>query len=270
MILQRHAAKKWIKNDMLDVSIKLEEGTVSAHCHEFYELEIILDGGGTYAVDGKIYKMQRGACFFMSPISFHSLNYQRPTKLINIMFPIDTVNEELLLRICSNFSHFYALLSEKDTRFIVMLVEHLIDVLDEKVKQEHIVVASYLHCLLAKLVEISEKKVNECLPEAIERVLVWINGHFKERISVTDAASIANYSTHYFCEIFKKNMGKTFNAYLEELRFLHARNLLRYSNMSVTQICYECGFSGYSHFTTKFKHRYDITPLKYRKVELKG
>ena len=267
MFVQRHTTKKWIKNDAVDVSIKWDEGEVFAHCHEFYELEVILDGEGSYVVDGKTYQMERGALFFMSPISFHKLSYCRRTKLINVMFPVDSVNEELLGSICPDFAHFYTVLNESDIAFFVMLAENLIKFLSGESKQEKIIFISYLHCLLAKVAELAEKGVPARLPEPIERALVWIHSNFKNRVSIADVARVANYSSHYFCEVFKKYMGRTLHCYLEELRFSHARNLLRYSQMTVTQICYECGFTDYAHFTQRFKLRYGVTPSRYRRRE---
>ena len=264
MLVQRHAANKWIKNDALDASIKYDDGEVTAHCHEFYELELILEGAGTYMVDDKTYEIQRGALFFMSPVSFHRISYRKATRLVNIMFPLDEGRAQILERICLDFAHAYTLLNETDVQFIVMLTQDLEKLLSAKTGKEKLLLDAYLQCILAKLAGLSMQIVTPRTPEPINRVLVWLHNNFKHRISVLDGANVANYSPHYFCEIFKKNMRMTFNEYLEELRFSQARSLLRYTSMTVTQICYECGFADYSHFTKRFKARYGESPSSFR------
>ena len=265
MFLQRHAVEKWIKNDALDVSVKWLQEDVSAHCHEFYELELILEGQGTYIVDGISYAIERGALFFMSPVSFHQIAFHGATRLVNVMFPVDGVREDLLERICSASAHFYTLLSEQDTQFVLMLIENLQALLSSTAGKEKLLFDPYLHCLLAKIASLAKENTAPRLLEPIDRVLIWLQNNFTNRITIADAAHIANYSPHYFCETFKKRTGATFLDYLRELRFSHARNLLRYSSMTVTQVCYECGFSDYAHFTTEFKKRYGISPLQYKK-----
>lgn len=54
-------------------------------------------------------------------------------------------------------------------------------------------------------------------------------------------------------------------AYVSDLRLGHAANLLLVSNLSVTDICYECGFENLSWFYKRFAKKYGFTPSEYRK-----
>ena len=59
--------------------------------------------------------------------------------------------------------------------------------------------------------------------------------------------------------------GKGFREYLTELRLTDAASLLRYSELSVTEIAYSVGFCESNYFSNVFKKQYGISPKDYRK-----
>jgi transcriptional regulator GlxA family with amidase domain len=67
-----------------------------------------------------------------------------------------------------------------------------------------------------------------------------------------------------FCRYFKKVTGKTFTKLVNEYRVVHATKLLSESQMSITEICYECGFNNFSHFNKLFKEFTGKSASKYR------
>ena len=50
-----------------------------------------------------------------------------------------------------------------------------------------------------------------------------------------------------------------------ELRLGYAANLLLSSNLSATDICYECGFCNLSWFYNAFEEKFEMSPIEYRK-----
>lgn len=64
--------------------------------------------------------------------------------------------------------------------------------------------------------------------------------------------------------IFKKELGITFKQYLNKLQFDYAAKLLKFSNMNISEICYESGFKDYANFERHFKSHFKITPTKYK------
>ena len=56
-----------------------------------------------------------------------------------------------------------------------------------------------------------------------------------------------------FCRYFKKTTGKTFTKIVNEYRVVHATKLLAESNMSISDISFECWFNNFSHFNKLFK-----------------
>ncbi len=67
----------------------------------------------------------------------------------------------------------------------------------------------------------------------------------------------------------KSKLSETPNKFIQKIRLKHAAQLLKNTDFSITEICYETGFNYPSHFTQLFKERFGITPKKYRKNYLK-
>ena len=61
-----------------------------------------------------------------------------------------------------------------------------------------------------------------------------------------------------------KHYGVTPSAYVNELRLCYAANLLRSSNLSVADICYESGFGNLSWFYSEFENKFGTSPKVYR------
>ena len=69
----------------------------------------------------------------------------------------------------------------------------------------------------------------------------------------------------YLCRMFQKHLGCSPSEYINSVRLKNACNLLRYTKISIADICYDCGFSSISHFNHLFKKTYDQSPSGYRK-----
>lgn len=98
----------------------------------------------------------------------------------------------------------------------------------------------------------------------VRRVKNYIEGHLADNISLDTLASIAGISRFHFLRQFRQTVGVTPYAYLTGRRLAHACDLLRNSNLPVTEIAAQCGFEDPSHFAERFRRRYQISPREYR------
>lgn len=103
------------------------------------------------------------------------------------------------------------------------------------------------------------------MPEYIKSVVKWIDRHFQEDISLEELAGMARLSKYHFLREFKRYMGLTPNEYVIVSRINYAKELLKYSDLSVEQIAFSTGFHNVSHFINQFSRHEKTTPLKYRK-----
>ena len=98
----------------------------------------------------------------------------------------------------------------------------------------------------------------------LDGIYKHINENFKQQIPLEEIADIANMTVPAFCRYFKKVTGKTFTKLVNEYRVVHATKLLSESQMSITEIAFECGFNNFSHFNKLFKEITGKSASKYR------
>lgn len=101
------------------------------------------------------------------------------------------------------------------------------------------------------------------MPEIITRVMYFISEHYSEKISLTELAKISNCSVTYLSRIFKQSTGMTLYNYITSVRVSNAQTLLR-ENLSVTEVCFLCGFNDCSNFINTFKKITGKTPSKFQ------
>lgn len=93
--------------------------------------------------------------------------------------------------------------------------------------------------------------------------------HFQEEITIRDVAAVASISPNSFCRYFKSRTLKTYWEFLLEIRIGYACKLLIDNKMSISQICYSCGFNNLSNFNRQFKHITGMTPSVYHREHTK-
>ncbi|MDO6736577.1 AraC family transcriptional regulator [Wenyingzhuangia sp. 2_MG-2023] len=101
-----------------------------------------------------------------------------------------------------------------------------------------------------------------------QEVINYIFTHFKDEISLIKVSEKVHMSTPAFCRYFKKRTQKTFTEYVNNLRIAQASKLLIETDMSISQICFECGYNSLSYFNRQFKKHKKIGPKEYKKLHI--
>ncbi|HLG78582.1 MAG TPA: helix-turn-helix transcriptional regulator, partial [Ktedonobacteraceae bacterium] len=103
----------------------------------------------------------------------------------------------------------------------------------------------------------------------VERVIVVMRERLCEPLSLADMADIACVSPFYFCHLFRAVVGIPPGEFLVALRLDAAKRLLLTTNLSVTDVCFEVGYSGLGSFTTRFSQLIGISPRLLRNLSCK-
>jgi transcriptional regulator GlxA family with amidase domain len=101
-----------------------------------------------------------------------------------------------------------------------------------------------------------------------QKVFAYLIENYQQEIKLQTVAEIANLTPTAFCRYFKNATRKTLVEIITEFRINQACQLLRNSEKSVNEICFECGFGNISYFNKTFKVITDYSPLKYRNLFL--
>jgi AraC family transcriptional regulator len=110
-----------------------------------------------------------------------------------------------------------------------------------------------------------KRYVNGLTNRKLALVLDLIESDLAEDLSLKVLAGAAGLSEYHFLRMFKQSTGYTPHQYVINQRLERARELLKKTNMSITEIAYLLGFSTPAHFTHHFRRKTGITPSDLRR-----
>lgn len=102
----------------------------------------------------------------------------------------------------------------------------------------------------------------------LRRVIEKIDGDLTADLSLSELANIAGLSIPHFCRAFKQTLGCAPHAFIVQRKIERAKEYLRLSTMSVTDVAFLCGFSSSSHFSNTFRREAGVTPQAFRNSSL--
>ena len=87
----------------------------------------------------------------------------------------------------------------------------------------------------------------------LRRARDHLDRHYADPHDLADLASVAGISKYHFQRLFKATYGVTPAAYLSQRRVERAQDLLRATNLTVTEVCHAVGFSSLGSFSARFR-----------------
>lgn len=97
------------------------------------------------------------------------------------------------------------------------------------------------------------------------RAAEYLREHFREPVTIKEAADYLFVSSSYLARNFKSAVGSSFKHYLNQLRLEEAKRLLHHTDMKIYEIAEAAGFGESKYFVTKFTSVEGCTPAEYRK-----
>ena len=99
-------------------------------------------------------------------------------------------------------------------------------------------------------------------PQSIQHARDYIQQNYAENITLKELAAVSGLSPYHFLRVFRRDMGLTPHAYLNHVRVLRARDLLR-QGCPIAQAAVNVGFVDQSHLHRHFKRIVGVTPGQY-------
>lgn len=245
-------------------SSKIEEGFLtSLHSHSNLEILIIYDGKGYIKTTNRKIDLNKNDIVIINPnsthceigegLSFYALGISN----INI-YQDNTYTKKIIKRTLSdldfnNIYHLYKLIYQNASI--------------NDIEANEIINSSYniIYNILARSFKLN--KIN--WENAIESDLVSnikgiIDNYYSSNINLTDISKRLSQSISNISHIFKKETNMTIMEYKINKQLEESCNLLKISNMSISDIASLVGFNDTSYFCKLFKNKYNKTPKEYR------
>jgi len=100
--------------------------------------------------------------------------------------------------------------------------------------------------------------------ERIGRICQFIDENYHRPIRLAEVAKLAHVSEGAFSRFFRSHMGKTFPAFVNDLRIGRACRWLAETEMNMTEIALSCGFQNISNFNRQFLRLKRASPSEFR------
>lgn len=102
----------------------------------------------------------------------------------------------------------------------------------------------------------------------INKAIYYTYQNYTEPLNIEKMAKYLEINKCYFCQLFKKETGKTYSQFLNEIRIEKSKELLKNTDMSILDIALSVGYNNQNYYTMAFKKITGVTPLKYRNLRL--
>lgn len=233
------------------------------HLHEDIELLYVVNGKGTIICDGVRYSVANGDLFLIFPNQVHHhteyidgdyiLLIIKPSQLLsytNIFF--DTEPNYPILNIKEG----------KDDNILFLLKTALYEYNRDGYST---IIEGYITTMFGKLLPHFEIKKKGVSQSKVMQILNFCSKNYKEPLTVDDVANALSISRSTVSHTFSGQLKIGFCNYINMLRLVDAREFLRKTDMSITEIAQSVGFETIRTFNRAFLKERGISPSQYRK-----
>src|SRR3990167_10695042 len=106
--------------------------------------------------------------------------------------------------------------------------------------------------------------VEQTYQERILNVLVYIQNHLDNELTLEELSAVACFSPFHFHRVFTAHTSESFKSYIRRLRLERAARDLAFSNLSINEITERAAFDTHQSFHRAFKDMFHETPATFR------
>jgi AraC-like DNA-binding protein len=253
------------------------------HYHNNFEISFITEGSGKRIVADSIEEFQPGDLAFIGPNLPHVWIADKETRtpssrtleMVFLQFTSDVLSPQLL--ILPEFSYVKRAL-DMSARGIQIVGQTLNEVSEIMLQLPYLKSFDRMIHFFRLMDIIGKSKSHVQLAskeylkirfttgnKRIETIHDYLMNHYREDVDLKKLATLVNMAEGSLCRFFKMNMGFTVIEYLNKIKAEFACKLLMDPDLSIMEICFDCGFNNVSHFNKQFKINTGVTPSAYRK-----
>jgi AraC-like DNA-binding protein len=97
----------------------------------------------------------------------------------------------------------------------------------------------------------------------VERARAALAVQFASTVSLAELARQLDVSPAYLSRAFRAATGETLHAFREDLRLRRSLDLLPDARGDFTRVALELGYSSHSHFSSRFRRHFGMTPVQF-------
>ncbi len=247
---------------ILEKSI-LAQTSYPHHWHDYFELEILIDGRATHCMNENNYTLKHGDAYILSYLDSHSFKADEDIKILNIRF-----TKELLPDKISDFiitaNNLHCRFNADELEYLYKKIKSVSNNTDNFIFHREFA-ANVITEIILLIIKKCSPESPAVLPTPVQKTIAYILTNFRNDISIESAATMLALTPKYLGTLFRKSTNASFHTYLNNIRLKYACILLTGSDISVKEAAYASGYNSVEHFIYTFKKYLDMSPAEYRR-----
>lgn len=256
------------------------------HTHSYYEVLTVNEGTLACRVpDLPTVILRVGDVIFFPPHSVHATALPSETQEMRstvvkfsplFLYPMETTRSDVdCLLMAPRFDAPYYLFRREETKTAAfadllcgILQEHTARQAGFELALRGALISLYVNLVRScgKLQSSNGGEIDRGSAQRLHAALRYLAENYPYSISMADAAAACRMDYYQFSRFFKRLTGKSFCAYLLEMRLDAAQKMLLRGDASISEIAPACGFEYVAYFIQKFKARFGMTPREYQRL----
>ena len=224
-----------------------------------YVFNLVVEGSGTFIMQGKEFKISKGDIFFIFPSVGYRILNAKNLKCVYISYVglrANKIMDKLNITVDSPVYGGHEKYINMYMEAFSLLNETTLDMMSESL-------LLYGFSIIGKEVESKSQSENMDIFLKIKR---FVDENFPDcTLSLESLCEKFKYNKKYISKLFKTKMNLGFKDYLTMLRIQHACALMKEEYVSVKTVAYKCGFNDQLYFSKVFKTKMQLTPKEYIK-----
>lgn len=249
---------------------RLPQAAFPEHYHDFHEIVIVEHGTGIHVFNGQPYTISGGTICFVRDHDRHLYEHTDNLCLTNVLYRspesfqfLAGLNKLLPQEQDGHYPSHWRV--NQSTLGQVRQIIAQMEGMEEQVDPHGLANREILFMQLLVLLRKSSLEEGTADNDArLNQLLAWLEDNYAEEVCWESIAGNFTLSLRTLHRQLKQHTGLTPQRYLNRLRLIKARHLLRHSDASVTDIAYRCGFGDSNHFSTLFRREFDWSPRDIR------
>ncbi len=253
---------------------------ISISYQSTYTIKYVIDGLKHYNYNNQDIEVSKGQYLILNNDSQITTEVKKGTKGLSLFLSSKLINEISHFYSSSNSSIKFLEIIQRNSNQkinnllneIVYLYENnqtgfkqqindLFIIISELIVQEQVSIDNnFINLNIVK--HDTKRELYKSITEAKE----YLNDNFKEKISLDIISRDIGISKYYLHRIFREINGNTPLEYLKNIRLEKAKNELQYSNSTIFEIAFKCGFDSTSYFSNIFKKHIGLSPTQFRRT----